>query len=184
MQRFYEYSFWTALIGISQTSDVPRALDWVKLNVFGWNVRIHFNDDYVMKLTLSVILLTSWWFMEPLNSQIYHIFKPCEDVWWQGRSKWIKPFEMSSNYLRNASRPIWCLEYILIFLISYDERCCKALQKTLIYWRGNNNIISTTIILSKHSVMFVWLLNRLKWWHLQFLKPCQSIKNDLRISNW
>ena len=62
---------------------------WIKPNMHGWNARIYFECHYIMKQTFNMILLLSWWFVEPLNLQICHIFKPSENIWWQRRSKWI-----------------------------------------------------------------------------------------------
>ena len=62
---------------------------WIKPSMQGWNARIYYECHYIIKQTFSMILLLSWWFVEPLNLQICHIFKPSENIWWQRRSKWI-----------------------------------------------------------------------------------------------
>ena len=62
---------------------------WLKLNVQRWNARIYFECHYIVRQTFNMIILISWWFVEPLDLQIFHTSKPNEDIWWQRRSKWI-----------------------------------------------------------------------------------------------
>ena len=98
---------------------------WLKLNVHRWNARINFECHYIVRQTFNMIILISWWFVEPLDLQIFHTSKPSEDIWWQRRSKWIyTEVSVKVNRLEwapticwlNIGRMIQCQHFNLISL--------------------------------------------------------------------
>ena len=75
-----------------------------------------------------------------------------------------KLFEMSFNYLMITYRLICVVKFQ--FLINYDE---------LLMWTAMNEYltnISNDYMLKAFENIFLWFLNHLKGWHLQFVKPC------------
>ena len=70
--------------------------------------RNYFKRHHIERQIFSMMLLISWWSVEPLDLQMCHIFKPSEDIGWQRRSEWISTkVSVKVNHLKWITSICW-----------------------------------------------------------------------------